>query len=102
MRASTAPPARPSTCSLSSRASGDADAQFRSLAEPWADTETSTGRLILAVLGGLVDVERDLIRTSIAKGCCCAKAREQHMGRPRNSARRRKPRLTAAALKVQR
>jgi DNA invertase Pin-like site-specific DNA recombinase len=34
----------------------DAKAQFRSLAEPWADTGTSTGRLMLAVLGGLVDV----------------------------------------------
>jgi Resolvase, N terminal domain len=41
----------------------DAKAQFRSLAEPWADTATSTGRLMLAVLGGLADVERDLIRT---------------------------------------
>src|SRR5215469_8835298 len=41
----------------------DAKAQFRSLAEPWADTGTSTGRLMLAVLGGLADVERDLIRT---------------------------------------
>ena len=30
----------------------DARAQFRSLAEPWADTGTSTGRLMLAVLGG--------------------------------------------------
>ena len=30
----------------------DAKAQFRSLAEPWADTATSTGRLMIAVLGG--------------------------------------------------
>ena len=37
----------------------DAKAQFRSLAEPWADTGTSPGRLMLAVLGGLADVERD-------------------------------------------
>src|SRR3954466_4421523 len=36
----------------------DAKAQFRSLAEPWADTGTSTGRLMIAVLGGLADVER--------------------------------------------
>jgi hypothetical protein len=36
----------------------DAKAQFRSLAEPWADTGTSTGRLMLAVLGGLADVGR--------------------------------------------
>ena len=31
----------------------DAKAQFRSLAEPWADTGTSAGRFMLAVLGGL-------------------------------------------------
>jgi DNA invertase Pin-like site-specific DNA recombinase len=30
----------------------DTKAQFQSLAEPWADTGTSTGRLMLAVLGG--------------------------------------------------
>ena len=31
----------------------DAKAQFRSLVEPWADTGTSTGRLMIAVLGGI-------------------------------------------------
>ena len=56
--------------------------QFRSLAEPWADTATSTGRLMIAVLGGLADVERDLIRTRTAEGRNRAKARGQHMGRP--------------------
>ena len=60
----------------------DAKAQFRSLAEPWADTGTSTGRLMLAVLGGLADVERDLIRTRTAEGRSRAKARGQHMARP--------------------
>ena len=60
----------------------DAGAQFRSLAEPWADTDTSTGRLMLAVLGGLADVERDLIRTRTAEGRSRAKARGQYMGRP--------------------
>src|SRR5947207_9524127 len=59
-----------------------AKAQFRSLAEPWADTGTSTGRLMLAVLGGLADVERDLIRTRTAEGRSRAKARGQPMGRP--------------------
>jgi DNA invertase Pin-like site-specific DNA recombinase len=53
----------------------DAGAQFRSLAEPWADTATSTGRLMIAVLGGLADVERDLIRTRTAEGRSRAKAR---------------------------
>src|SRR5215472_1543642 len=60
----------------------DAKAQFRSLAEPWADTGTSTGRLMLAVLGGLADVERDLMRTRTAEGRSRAKAQGKHMGRP--------------------
>jgi DNA invertase Pin-like site-specific DNA recombinase len=60
----------------------DAGGQFRSLAEPFADTTTSTGRLMLAVLGGVADVERDLIRTRTAEGRSRAKARGQHMGRP--------------------
>jgi DNA invertase Pin-like site-specific DNA recombinase len=60
----------------------DAKAQFRSLAEPWADTGTSTGRLMLAVLGGLADVERDLIRTRTAEGRSRAEAQGKHMGRP--------------------
>src|SRR6201997_3317660 len=59
----------------------DAKAQFRSLAEPWADTGTSTGRLMLPVLGGLADVERDLIRTRTAEGRSRAKAQGKHMGR---------------------
>src|SRR5215210_5786524 len=58
----------------------DAGGQFRSLAEPWAGT--STGRLIIAVLGGLADVERDLVRTRTAEGRSRAKARGRHMGRP--------------------
>jgi DNA invertase Pin-like site-specific DNA recombinase len=41
----------------------DAGGQFRSLAEPWADTGTSTG----PVPGRLADVERDLIRTRTAE-----------------------------------
>src|SRR5437879_7086996 len=60
----------------------DAKAQFRSPAEPWADTGTSTGRLMIAVLGGLADVERDLIRTRTAEGRSRAKAQGKQMGRP--------------------
>jgi DNA invertase Pin-like site-specific DNA recombinase len=60
----------------------DAGGQFRSVAEPWADTATSTGRLMIAVLGGLADVERDLICTRTAEGRARAKARGAHMGRP--------------------
>jgi DNA invertase Pin-like site-specific DNA recombinase len=60
----------------------NAKAQFRSLSEPWADTGTSTGRLVLAVLGGLADVERDLIRTRTAEVRSRAKLEGKHMGRP--------------------
>jgi DNA invertase Pin-like site-specific DNA recombinase len=59
----------------------DQGGQFRSLAEPWADTATSTGRLMISVLGGLADVKRDLIRTRTAEGRSRAKARGQRMGR---------------------
>jgi DNA invertase Pin-like site-specific DNA recombinase len=37
---------------------------------------------MIAVLGGLADVERYLIRTHTAEGRDRAKARGQHMGRP--------------------
>ncbi len=82
----------------------DAGARFRSLAEPWADTGTSTGRLMLAVLGGLADVERDLIRTRTAEGRSRAKANGQHMGRPpaltpQQQAEARQRRADGATLK---
>jgi DNA invertase Pin-like site-specific DNA recombinase len=82
----------------------DADARFQSLAEPWADTGTSTGRLMLAVLGGLADVERDLIRTRTAEGRSRATARGQHMGRPpsltpQQQAEARQRRAEGATLK---
>jgi DNA invertase Pin-like site-specific DNA recombinase len=37
---------------------------------------------MIAVLGGLADVERDLIRTRTSEGRARAKLRGQHMGRP--------------------
>jgi DNA invertase Pin-like site-specific DNA recombinase len=78
----------------------DAGGQFRSLAEPWADTGTSTGRLMLAVLGGLADVERDLIRTRTAEGRSRAKAQGKHMGRPLLSHRNSRKRPPNAARRV--
>jgi hypothetical protein len=41
---------------------------FRSLADTWADTTTSHGRLMLTVLDGLAEFERDLIRTRTGDG----------------------------------
>ncbi|VVE84621.1 resolvase [Pandoraea sputorum] len=39
----------------------DAGAGLRSLAEPWADTTTSAGRMVLTVFGGMAKFERGLI-----------------------------------------
>src|SRR5688500_10435414 len=39
----------------------DCKASFRSLGDAWADTSTAHGRLMLTVLGGLAEFERELI-----------------------------------------
>src|SRR5581483_6583608 len=43
-------------------------AGFRSLGDAWADTTTPHGRLMLTVLGGLAEVERELIRARTSEG----------------------------------
>jgi DNA invertase Pin-like site-specific DNA recombinase len=40
----------------------DAGARFQSLSEPWADTTTHAGKMILTVFAGIAEFERDLIR----------------------------------------
>jgi len=62
-------------------------AGFRSLGDTWADTTTSHGRLMLTVLGGLAEFERDLIRARTSEGRERATARGIKMGR--------RPKLTA-------
>src|SRR3954470_21431963 len=57
-------------------------AGFRSLGDTWADTTTSHGRLMLTVLGGLAEFERELIRTRTGEGRARAVTRGQKMGRP--------------------
>jgi DNA invertase Pin-like site-specific DNA recombinase len=61
-------------------------AGFRSLGDTWADTTTAHGRLMLTVLGGLAEFERDLIRTRTGEGRERAKRRGIKLGR--------KPKLT--------
>jgi DNA invertase Pin-like site-specific DNA recombinase len=56
-------------------------AAFRSLRDTWADTTTAHGRLMLTVLGGLAEFERELIRTRTGEGRQRAKARGVIMGR---------------------
>jgi DNA invertase Pin-like site-specific DNA recombinase len=57
-------------------------AGFRSLADTWADTTTPHGRLMLTVLGGLAEFERELIRSRTAEGRKRAKANGKSLGRP--------------------
>ena len=58
-----------------------ANAAFRSLADTWADTTTAHGRLIITVLGGLAEFEREIIRARTGEGRARAKARGQSLGR---------------------
>ena len=60
----------------------DRKAGFRSLGDTWADTTTPHGRLMLTVLGGLAEFERELIRARTGEGRARAKARGQSLGRP--------------------
>jgi DNA invertase Pin-like site-specific DNA recombinase len=45
-----------------------AGAGFKSLRDQWADTTTAHGRLMLTVLGGLAEFERELILTRTSEG----------------------------------
>jgi DNA invertase Pin-like site-specific DNA recombinase len=60
---------------------GDKGAGFRSLADPWADTTTPHGKLMITVLGGLAEFERHLILSRTSEGRVRAKARGVIFGR---------------------
>jgi DNA invertase Pin-like site-specific DNA recombinase len=69
----------------------DHKAGFRSLGDAWADTTSPHGRLMLTVLGGLAEFERELIRARTGEGRARAKAQGVKMGRP--------PKLTPHQIK---
>ena len=58
-------------------------AGFKSLKDTWADTTSPHGRLMLTVLGGLAEFERELIRARTGDGRKRAKERGVRFGRPR-------------------
>lgn len=64
----------------------EAGAGFRSIADAWADTTTPHGRLMVTILGGLAEFERELIRARTTEGRERAKAAGVRLGR--------KPKLT--------
>jgi DNA invertase Pin-like site-specific DNA recombinase len=68
----------------------EAGAGLRSLAEPWADTTTPAGRMVLTVFAGMADFERSLIVERTSAGRIAAKARGVRFG----------PRPTLAAERI--
>lgn len=60
---------------------GDLGATFKSLADTWADTSTPHGRLMLTVLGGLAEFERELIKARTGEGRRRAQAAGIKFGR---------------------
>jgi DNA invertase Pin-like site-specific DNA recombinase len=68
-----------------------AGAGFRSLGDAWADTTSAHGRLMLTILGGLAEFERELIHARTSEGRERAKAQGVKMGRP--------PKLTPHQIK---
>jgi DNA invertase Pin-like site-specific DNA recombinase len=61
---------------------GERGAGFKSLKDTWADTTTPHGRLMLTVLGGLAEFERELIRARTGEGRKRAQDRGVRFGRP--------------------
>lgn len=55
---------------------------FKSLADPWCDTSTMHGELMVTILAGLATFERHLIRARTDEGRKRAQAKGVHMGRP--------------------
>ena len=64
----------------------DKGASFKSLGDPWADTTTPHGKLMVTILGGLAEFERHLIPTRTNEGRQRAMAKGVRFGR--------KPKLT--------
>jgi DNA invertase Pin-like site-specific DNA recombinase len=63
------------------KAISDKGCQFKSLTEPWADTTTPAGRLMLTILGGLAEFERELIKVRTREGRARAIKAGIRMGR---------------------
>lgn len=59
-----------------------ANALFQSLSEPWADTTSHAGKMIMTVFAGIAEFERDLIRERTSSGRLAAKQRGVRFGRP--------------------
>jgi DNA invertase Pin-like site-specific DNA recombinase len=72
----------------------EAEAGLRSLCEPWADTTSPAGRMVLTVFAGIVEFERALLQQRTGTGRAAARARGVRFGR--------RPKLTAEQVVVAR
>jgi DNA invertase Pin-like site-specific DNA recombinase len=61
----------------------EAGGKFQSLSEPWADTTTHAGKMIMTIFAGIAEFERDLIRERTSAGREAARKRGVQFGRPR-------------------
>jgi DNA invertase Pin-like site-specific DNA recombinase len=59
-----------------------AEAGLRSLHEPWADTTSPAGRMVLTVFAGIAEFGRELIHERTRTGRVAAQARGVRFGRP--------------------
>jgi DNA invertase Pin-like site-specific DNA recombinase len=62
---------------------GNAGARFQSISEPWADTTTHAGKMIMTIFAGIAEFERDLIRERTGAGRADAQKRGVRFGRPK-------------------
>ena len=60
----------------------EAGAGLRSLGEPWADTTSPAGRMVLTVFAGIAEFERALIQERTGAGRAAAMRRGVRFGRP--------------------
>jgi len=60
----------------------EAGARFRSLSEPWADTTTHAGKMMMTVFAGIAEFERELIQERTTAGRIAAQKRGVRFGRP--------------------
>jgi DNA invertase Pin-like site-specific DNA recombinase len=58
-------------------------ARFRSLSEPWANTTTNAGKMMMTIFAGIAEFERELIQERTTAGRIAAQHRGVRFGRPR-------------------
>jgi DNA invertase Pin-like site-specific DNA recombinase len=61
---------------------GERECGFVSLGEAWCDTTNKFGRLMMTIMSGIAEFERELIRERCEEGIARAKRKGTKFGRP--------------------